>query len=539
MSAFFAKHKYLYLLIFAFLYLITRLPGIYVEGVNPDGINWHKRSFYFFKAIRDFDPAGTYQEYHPGVTVMAVSGPPLFYFGNYLQSLGIDRDYSPINFLDYDYIAKVSVILAGLVLCLITLYFLKQILTLPELLVTGMFFLTEPFFLGVNRLYHLDFMLAMGVFLSVTLAFKFVNSRSAGKKLRLAMFFGTCLFTAFSILTKITGLVVVPFIFVMFLISENKLKDKLFSSIVFLAVTTVLIFLMWPALIFNTVPTFQAVSEGLMDVGINGARKVGEESVHKNLIFAAMTDETPWYFYILVLAYNSSPFLLVGIMSSVVFFCLQALKTVFEFLRNGFLHFTPLFIKRWDSYHPSYRFFVTNAFAFAYLIAVLSLAGKKLDRYIVLVFPFVFAMSGYVVSKLNKQAVFAYLFSGLMIFAATFYRFFPYFYVYANPLLGGVAAQYRLVGIKPFGVGIIEVFNHISRDAALTNKKMSILGPKSLEAVALNATVFKESRYCRCNYVVKFKGDLTGAPRQFYTDYQLFDVVYINGLDYWYLYRKR
>lgn len=525
-KSFLAKHKNLPLLLFIIIYLSVRLCGLYIDVVNPDGINWHERSYFFVKALREVKLENTYQEYHPGVTLMALTGPVLYLTGNYLESLGMSRAYGPENFLIYDYVAKFTVVLVGAVLAFVILLFLRNILNTKAWVMFALLYALEPFFIGQSRLYHLDFLMTSLLFISFLLAYKYVYEKKSLKILVLS-----ALFFALSILTKQTALSFLPVFFLVFVENrEGFLKGaKVFGVQVLL--TVFFIFLLFPALWVNPQKTLKATFEGLAVVGINGAKDTGYTSIHKNLILNNLTDKVPFYFYWANLIYQLSPLALVSLLVSISFIVGQIVKVISRILHKGI-----------DIYKPQFRLlskdlklFYLSFMALCYLLVVLTFAGKKIDRYSVILFPYIFVVISYFVSILRVKIVALLSAAYILILIPQFMRIHPYYYYYADPLLGGLKAKYETVGVKSFGVGVYEA-NKAIQDDRKSKERVTIEAAKSFSAIATSSKVFKQRKDCECDYIVIFKEDLKKDWPD--GDYELFKIIWVDNLDYWYIFKK-
>jgi len=61
-------------------YILISTKDLYIDVINPDGINWHERTQAFMEALSTKHYCDTYQTYHPGTTLMWISGPILNIF---------------------------------------------------------------------------------------------------------------------------------------------------------------------------------------------------------------------------------------------------------------------------------------------------------------------------------------------------------------------------------------------------------------------------------------------------------------------------
>ena len=132
---------------FVVLFLFTRLVGLKTDNINPDAVNWHYRSQQFIVGLKQLDFEKTYQHYHPGVVLMWVTGVPIEI---YKQVIGIQH-YDHENFVDFHFVAKISLVLTQLVLSIMILFFLGRIIGFDRALLVIAVLSLEPFFLGNER----------------------------------------------------------------------------------------------------------------------------------------------------------------------------------------------------------------------------------------------------------------------------------------------------------------------------------------------------------------------------------------------------
>src|SRR3989304_2936708 len=117
------KNRSVALVFFIIVFGMTRFLMLGPDEINPDGVNWHYRSQQFIVGLKSGDFERTYQHYHPGVTLMWITGAPIEI---YKQITGYTT-YDQYNFLGFNTVAKISVVLAQLVLTFILLYYLSKV----------------------------------------------------------------------------------------------------------------------------------------------------------------------------------------------------------------------------------------------------------------------------------------------------------------------------------------------------------------------------------------------------------------------------
>src|SRR3989344_6213753 len=88
--------------VFVLVFFSTRIPRLQNDEINPDAVNWHYRSEQFVVGLKHNLLEKTYQHYHPGVTLMWITGIPIEL---YKQITGINV-YTHENFLNFHFVAK-------------------------------------------------------------------------------------------------------------------------------------------------------------------------------------------------------------------------------------------------------------------------------------------------------------------------------------------------------------------------------------------------------------------------------------------------
>lgn len=136
--------KILLLVVFIGLFFLTRIPRLSNDEANPDGVNWHYRSQQFVVGLKSFQLEKTYQHYHPGVTLMWVTGIPIEI---YKQITGIST-YDQYNFEAFNLVAKLGLVIVQLVLSLLAIFLLGKIIGFKKSFVILFLLTFEPFFSG-------------------------------------------------------------------------------------------------------------------------------------------------------------------------------------------------------------------------------------------------------------------------------------------------------------------------------------------------------------------------------------------------------
>lgn len=523
----------------AILYFAVSIPGLYVDVINPDSINWHVRSNSFVNGLLSGDFDKTYQTYHPGVTLMWLTGPVLKAVDGYYVSKGF-QSYDRSLFLNLDFAAKITLVTSATILFIVALDLLKNIVSKKFLILFSTLMIFEPYFLGQRRLYHLDYLMASLLLVSFISFFKYFYHSHSRKYFVL----GVGMFTA-AILTKTTALILLPIPLIMLLAGKIKLKEKALHFFVFLVLLAVFVFIMFPALWRNpawAVPYYyQKLSIGVYTIGYEGKKDVGTGGELENSITEKVFGQRPVEYYLKVLLFDLTPVAVFLLLISVVYL------TVFS--ASAFVRYLVSKLKK-DSdevtickenilsvWMPLLAFAVGAGF-----IIALTLSNKKIDRYAAVCLPFIFIIISYALSKFNKTAFIILLFAYLLSIVPAYSRYYPYFYSYSNPFMGGLEGRFKRVNADTFGVGAYDVFRAIHSDVLVSDFKGQepiITSQKSVQAIATDVRFTREPN-CFTNYYVAFAYGTqpTTFCRGGENRFQIIHTVKVGGMDYWYIYKN-
>ncbi len=505
--------KWLLIVLFIVVFLLTRLPRIATDEANPDGVNWHYRSQQFVNGLKYFQFEKTYQHYHPGVTLMWITGIPI----ELVKQISGQNLYTAANFAMFNAAAKIPLVLVQLILSVVALLLLAKFMEFKKALFIISMFTFEPFFLGNSRLYHMDILLTLFLFISLLLAYFAVTKKS----MVFAVLSGISL--ALSFLTKsigIGGLVYISMFILFFNFINKDFKYGLKMFGVVLGSFVLAIFLLFPAL---WVKPFYYLGEIFSE-----SERVGVRKGHEQIVFGEVTTDAGAIFYPLVIVIKSSPFLLIGLLMGLLNF--KQLKSAIN-------------IKK-----PSLALFLA-VFYLGYFL-VMTLPTKKLDRYMLVMYPFLgyMAVTGFeflakFVKKYKNHAV--KFFCGISVLVILFWlapliNLFPYYFTYTNPLVGSSVNANNLVAQKPFGIGIFDLRDSVIKKYG-TTVKMGFLDVKPMEAVYSASRVFdiREEGPSKFDIIIlgineSLSEKVLESPIKFKKDFSM----YINGLEYWRVYVK-
>ncbi|OGC70090.1 hypothetical protein A2415_00635 [candidate division WWE3 bacterium RIFOXYC1_FULL_39_7] len=505
------KYKALLLIVFTFLYFLTRVPRLNNDIINPDGVNWHYRSEQFINGLKYAQFDKTYQHYHPGVTLMWATGVPI----ELTKHLIGQKVYSTTNFETFDFVAKASLVIIQFVLTLLILWNLNKLFGF-NIAVSSMFLFTfEPFFIGNSRLYHLDVLFTLLSFSSLSLIYLSLKE-SNNKYLILGSILG-----ALAFLTKSIGIGILVYISLIIILGLIKKFLSIKQFVLFLAVYVVTVFLLFPALWVKPIYYLSEI--------FSESERIGIRKGHEQIVFGETVIDAGASFYPLVLLIKFSPVLLFGLILG-VFFGMPGIKSK---LKSYFIIFDDPLV-----------FF--GIFYLGYMV-VMTISSKKIDRYMVVLFPYlaVLAVIGYglLLKKIKNVRNFSTLI-GLICGVFIVYPIvsqFPFYFVYTSPLFGSPERANSVIAQKPFGVGIHDLKNALLEKYG-EDVDMGFIDTKPMKAIYSNSKVFDIRVNGTSDYDVIVLGVNEEMPEAVSYSKQKFEKdfsFYINGLEYWKVYVKQ
>lgn len=536
-----ADKKYLYLGLFIVFFFASRLPGLASDVINPDGVNWHERSEQFIVGLKTKNFEKTYQHYHPGVTLMWLSGSAV----EVLRQLSpADRVYTSINFLTFHFVAKFALVVAQLILSIILIYALTHIFDFGLAYFMVVLLSLEPFFLGNSRLLHLDVLLSLFLLIGLTFAyvslkkFTFLTSVAAGVFLGLAF------------LTK--SIAIGGLLFVVVMAKWHFIRTKNFKEltryILVIAVSfAAVVFVFFPALWVK--PLYY-----LVEIFSEGER-VGVRKGHSQLFLGEETRNPGLFFYPLVLLMKNSPFLVGG----VILYVYYLLKPKHSFL----IKIKKIFVKE---HIVSFVYYI-SVFYLGYLL-VMTLPTKKLDRYMVPVMPYlaIIATLAYYHYKdvILGSSLYKLLVAGLLAFTLVLplFSYYPYYFTYTSPIFVNAKIANMVIAQKPFGVGIPALKQFIlekygchsptasvyysSNDDCLTkvpyHPLLGFIDTKPMRVIYGNSNVSDVRVNGSSDYELLVLASDEAIPEKVLDSDSNFvhdSSFYINGLEYWKVYVKK
>jgi hypothetical protein len=426
-------------LVAAGLWLLAFVPRVVGLGgfLTIDEIKWIEGAGQFTLALQSGDLAQTYWHFFPGITI--TWGETLALWLGRLISGGDLATYVAAQVADPAHTIGLFRLPGALLTALFApgAYLLgRRIWGEWAAALAGALIALNPFLLAHSRIVNGDAGAAGLMFLSL-LAFLWLWQ---GSGLRMAALSGVL--GGLALLTKLPSPLIVPFIGISALVGWQRDKRTRFwlKALLLWGLAALLVFIiLWPAMWVNPLGTLQNMLRDTFDVG-----EAGEG--HSTFYRGQVVDDPGWGFYPYAVAFRLTPVVLAGLLLLVLMF------------RRG----------SQDRYGIGYRLSTVTLVAYVLFIYVFSsLSPKKLDRYVMAVFPALdmLAAIGYAqISNIKLQApnvkrrtsklVSWSLIVGVLA-AAFVVPYFPYYLGYYNPLLGGIGRAVREVPVG-WGEGLEE-----------------------------------------------------------------------------------
>ena len=151
---------------YLFIFLLAFFPRVYKPTTRF--MQWYNRSSFFWEGLRSGELSETYQQYHPGVTTMWVSG-----IGTEVYRLlnDLDPDQLPSSDLTNPSVpaAKAGLIAMGIVIAgsiVFVVFLLSKITSWRVAFTAGFLLAIDPFYIAHSQMIHVDGFLATFMLLS-------------------------------------------------------------------------------------------------------------------------------------------------------------------------------------------------------------------------------------------------------------------------------------------------------------------------------------------------------------------------------------
>lgn len=491
------------------LFFVTHIPRLGTDEINPDAINWHSRSEQYIDAIKSRDFNRTYQHYHPGVTLMFLTGVPV----EILKRLSNPTvGYNRYSYEVFHFVSKYLINVCLLVLIVLLIFYLSKVFSFRVSYLTGIFLTIEPFFLGNSRLLHMDALLSLLLINALVCFYLWYKEKSCKWILLAGIFLGLSFWTKnISILAILycMGMSVLLFIF-------RKLdKKQVFTSFI----TIILCFF---AVGYAILPALWVNPQRVFTKIYNGSRTVVTYGHQETFLGTESLNPGP-YFYFVVLGYKLSPIVLITFVASLVFI-VWSVKKNYKNLFNS---------------ENSVHYYLL-LFALGYFLA-LELSNKKIDRYLLPLYPIILIFVSYYLVKLFDVIKNIFIKIGLVCIFVTVsivpvVGYFPYYFIYNSPIFGGPAMAEKVIGQKSFGVGVFEVRDFILKNYGYV--RVGFVDRKPISVIYPNSMVFDVRAYGPSKYDILVLDSDEKLPNKAKDIFVYDKTIKIQGLNFWNFYVK-
>jgi len=373
------------LLLLLSLFFALRLPLLGPDISNSDAARWHIRSVEFFNALKKGDLASTYQHNQPGVTLMWIGAA----YKNFLDKNSNLSLEDANHYLDVHSGSKFLLVSILGLLFLIQLLMIKKLYGLKVMIFYGLFVATEPFLVGVDRLFHVT---SLETYLLFTSFLSLLVWQKSEKLVSLILF---AIFFALSLLTKTSSLIVLPvFLFILF---AKVIRQRTFKYLLFFLIVPAVYFILFPAMWVN----FGQVLGKIVDGVLNGISSDSRTILYTRLF--------GFLYYPGLFLYKAS-----------LIFLITSILTIISFR------------KKENFKEAKFVLFYMALFYVAYSISV-----KKIDRYLISLFPPLILCSALYLGKIKfifQKAAVAGIVLCTVILA---YLYFPVYTAYYSPIFFG------------------------------------------------------------------------------------------------------
>jgi hypothetical protein len=435
------------------LSLAPRLPGLNVFLTADEPKAWLGRSIQFLAAMAQTDWLATFDSPAPGVTTMwaGAIGLCLEYIRQGFPGGSITAFLATFPFDPLDPAAlpliRLPVVLATAAAAPLTYLWGRRLFGEKGAILTALFLALDPFLLALSRVLGHDALVAIFMWLSLLTflrashayltRFRNVDRQHASPKTdrRFLVLSGSLGGLAF--LTKYPSLLLGAFVAGMMLVLlvvyrrswQQALRDWAITMALWSVAAGLVFFILWPAMWVDP------VGRGLA-ILTDALRASGSPHPKGSFFLGRVVPDPGPVFYLLVSLFRTTPVIWLG--------CLLLAVGMIKRFRGAHTDSVPAAL-------------ILLAYAVVYVLMI-TIGGKKQDRYILPAFPALSALAALGYAKASdlkaRSAHFKWVLPSVLFVQAAFVlSHYPYYFTYYNPLLGGGAAAARTM-IVGWGEGL-------------------------------------------------------------------------------------
>ena len=511
-------------ILFLFLFFVLCFSFYYNLGEynQPTSNLWIQRAYKFFYLIKTHNFDQTYLFYHPGVTLMWLVGPVIYYFPKYtlyFYNQVIDP-YNSIVFYQFNKLALIPIVSTILVTIFINLFLIKRLFSKNIALIFLILVIAEPFFIGNSRSIHVDALQTVFIFSTFLASLYYLKTNN---KLYLII---SGLFLGLAMLTKITTIIVIPYLGLIYLTNYFLLKESyksilktIYNFLPLILISSATIFLLWPVMWYHPLQTLQKIyQDGIAESGF-------EHNLGYNYIYFANIPNnsiiTKLIHYPVQFLFRTNGFLIVLLFTSLTY--LLKVKNKFFIKNNKLLIVTLLF--------P------------LYYLALMSVSNKMIFRYLLIIYPFFHLFLSLCVNKLLKTKLKPVII-GLLLFAVIDSLLSSTnSLTYYNTLLGEINGSKHTIYTDQAGAGLYNIAKDLNQIKGIKNKSVAVYDNNSFSAFFAGDTLKLKNHNFTIN-VVNTNYAIIGVQNdtKYFDinrkDYKLIKQYKYQGQTHWSLYKK-
>lgn len=459
--------KYIYWIFLSFLIYVSFFYKLGYENINVDQFLWYERTENFFRALKEGNYSETYQQYHPGVTLMYLIGIGQLCYRLITGDYSIHSEISYQNYGLYNFFTKLPIVVFCLVIISLSTFLIYRA-TKSRLIAKSFFaiLILESYYVGVLRNLHMDGILSVLIFSSV-ISFYLGCEEKSSKYFTLSG-----ILSGLAFLTKSVSLFTPLFcvlISIYFLVRGDwKIKNMLRMAVIWLSTSALVSVLLFPALWVAPFETItKIINEGVLDTGVSGS--------FNHYLNNTMTEDPGKFFYVKVLAFRLTP--------------------VVQFLLLILLIRETFYFVRFKKLSPPRIYVFSAIFSAIYFLTFIFLK-KKTDRYISPLFPFIVLLASYSVSLLMENyknlrkrnffstvALFIFPIVSVAYYLWNIFTIEPYFFAYYNHMFGGIKYAQKEMYINQGGIGVFEISDYLDSLKFSDNPRFAATNERELQKV--------------------------------------------------------
>ncbi len=484
----------LLIILVALVALLPRLPGLDVFLTADEPKSWFGRSIQFLDALARADFAATFDSPAPGVTTMWAGSIGLLVeyarqgFPGKLTTFLTNVPFDPLNPAILPFI-RLPIVLIAVLTAILTYIWGRHAIGRPAALLTALLLALDPFLLALTRILGHDGLVALFMWLSLV---AFLRAKEAHQFSRKFIIISGAI-GGLAFLTKYPSLFLGAFIALVMLIFHwhwaqtwpGLLRNWIIDVAIWSVAAGLIFVLLWPAMWVDPLGRVLTIVQDAL-------RASGSPHQKGSFFFGQPVPDPGTSFYLIITLFKTTPVLWLG--------WLLALAGLIAGWRRGLTK---------SFWYQTALIFLAFSLLFGLLVTV---GGKKQDRYILPSFPSLTALAalGFTQFLLILKPVFpiqnqkpvlsevhieqsrdvegskiqnltVWLIPIVVIIQAAFVLpYYPYYFTFYTPLLGGgnSAAQAVIVG---WGEGLDQAADWLDQQEEAQN----------LDVVAWYSTTFE------------------------------------------------